>query len=206
MRNRSEARNCLLLNADLRPLRIIPWQKAIVWSIKYDQDSDYGIEIIQYHKNKKILGACGKEYKLPSVAKCISFLNLYNKRITFSKDNIFIRDNYTCQYCGLKLPASQLTRDHVVPRSRIKNKTDIILTDWSNIVTSCVICNAKKRDRTPQEANMKILTKPTRPTFSEKYLPLYRHLSIIEMDWLPYLGKVIPNENQSTGFYSPTEN
>lgn len=189
-------KKCLLLNADYSPLRIISWQKAIIWSLRYEHNNNYGIEIISYYKDEIITGVGGTKYLIPSVARSVKFLNLYNKKITFSKYNLFIRDNYTCQYCGTKLPFSQLTLDHVIPKSRfeieIANKTD-----WSNIVASCRRCNATKANKTPQEARMPIMTIPQKPHFSIRYLPMFRNLSTIHEEWQPYLEQFISNENQS---------
>jgi hypothetical protein len=185
-------RRCLLLNADFSPLRIIDWQKAIVWSIRYENDTNYGIEILSYYDKIVINGTSGKQYSVPCVARSKTFLNLYNKKIHFSKNRLLIRDNYTCQYCGIRLPPAQLTLDHVIPRSRIN---DQVKTDWMNIVASCRKCNAKKGNKTPQEANMNILTQPTKPVFSSKYLPMFKNLSIIHKEWEPYLPELAVYEN-----------
>ena len=198
----SKANNskCLLLNADHTPLKIISWKRAIVWSIKHADNSNYGIEIIKYFDNRFIQGACDKKYPVPSVAKTIKYFNMHNKKISFSRHNLFIRDDYTCQYCGDIFAYSQLTMDHVIPKSRFRNDPR---TDWINIVTSCRRCNAKKGNRTPKEANMPILTQPRKPNFSSKYLPMFRNLTIIEPDWDPYLRNFIDADQPST-IYSTT--
>ena len=75
----------------------------------------------------------------------------------FSKRNIFIRDNFTCQYCGKELPIKELTVDHVIPRSKGGKDT------WDIVVTSCKTCNNKKGDKTPKQAGLKIMKKPKVP-------------------------------------------
>lgn len=84
------------------------------------------------------------------------------KGVKFSRINVLTRDRYTCQYCGQRLPMSDLNYDHVVPRSQGGK------TVWENIVSACYACNAVKRDRTPEQAGMRLLAKPARP----KSLPL----------------------------------
>src|SRR2546423_2941722 len=71
--------------------------------------------------------------------------------------NIFARDNNQCQFCGKKFPTSELSLDHVVPRSQGGGST------WENIVCACVACNVKKGGRTPREAGMHLIRKPEKP-------------------------------------------
>ena len=80
----------------------------------------------------------------------------YNK-VPFTRKNIFMRDNYTCQYCLKQLPRNKLTIDHVIPRS--KNGTN----SFENCVTSCLKCNNKKSDKLLREVNLFLKKKPIRP-------------------------------------------
>jgi 5-methylcytosine-specific restriction endonuclease McrA len=73
--------------------------------------------------------------------------------------NIYARDDHRCQYCGARCSISELTYDHVVPRSRGGRTT------WENIVSACCACNARKANRTPAEARMALRTQPVRPTW-----------------------------------------
>jgi len=75
----------------------------------------------------------------------------------FSRKNIHRRDKHICQYCSVILPENQGTLDHVIPRSRGG------LNTWQNLVCCCVKCNTKKGNRTPNEANMKLLSIPKEP-------------------------------------------
>jgi 5-methylcytosine-specific restriction endonuclease McrA len=79
------------------------------------------------------------------------------RRVKFSRRNIFERDRYACQYCGRTPPRSELSIDHVVPRSRGGR------TVWTNVVLACTECNARKRDRLPFEAGMRPLRRPVEP-------------------------------------------
>jgi 5-methylcytosine-specific restriction endonuclease McrA len=160
---------CLLLNSDYTPLSVVNWQKSIIWLLKYQVESDYNIEILSYYNDQHILASNGKQYKVPSVARSIKYFHLYNRTINFSRRNLFLRDNYTCQYCGNLFSINQLTYDHVVPKSRYKSNYKKC-TNWTNIVTSCIKCNLKKGNKTPEEAGMKLMTRPYEPKYSEKYL------------------------------------
>jgi 5-methylcytosine-specific restriction endonuclease McrA len=83
----------------------------------------------------------------------------------FTRRNLFLRDDYTCQYCGKRGPSSKLSVDHVLPRSRGGS------TSWENCVLACVRCNARKANHTPQEAGLNLLRQPTRPRWTP-YLSL----------------------------------
>lgn len=172
-----EKLNCLLLNVDFTPLKIVSWRKSIVWSLRSYDDS-YSIEIIEYYKDKYIQGISTR-YPVPLIARRTSHLNLYNKPISFSRKNVYIRDNYTCQYCGQKFITSELTYDHVIPKSKFKGKRHSC-TNWHNVVTACVKCNFKKANRTPQEANMELIKAPIQPKYSADYLPWTRDTTIID--------------------------
>ena len=77
-----------------------------------------------------------------------------SKKLRFE---VFKRDGFTCQYCGRKFATSELSLDHVIPRSQNGRTT------WDNIVCCCVKCNVKKGGRTPEQAHMKLLTRPIKP-------------------------------------------
>lgn len=79
--------------------------------------------------------------------------------VRLTRKNIFLRDDYTCQYCGTRHLVQDLNLDHVNPKS--KGGRSI----WENLVCSCIRCNAHKRDRTPKEADMHLLKQPTKPGF-----------------------------------------
>ncbi|MCY2955780.1 MAG: HNH endonuclease [Planctomycetota bacterium] len=91
-------------------------------------------------------------------------LNSYDKvpchEAPFTRRNLFLRDDFTCQYCGGRCTADRLSVDHVVPRSRGGKTT------WDNCVLACVRCNARKADRTIKEAGLKLLRAPRRPRWT----------------------------------------
>jgi hypothetical protein len=182
-------KKCLLLNADYTPLSIISWQKAIIWSMRFVDNPKYSIEIIDFYKNDYINGV-EKKYPIPAIAKTQRFFKINNQTVTFSRKNIFIRDDYTCQYCNKKYEINSLTYDHVVPKSKWRDlKTSP--TCWTNIVTACTWCNRKKGNRTPKEANMPLKNLPIKPSKHHKYLPIVEFLNKIKKDipqeWYIYL-------------------
>lgn len=183
-------KKCLLLNADYTPLSIISWKKAIVWNIKYSEDSQYAIDIIDFYKNDFILGSNSRKYPIPAVVRTKKFLKKRHNRIIFCKKNIFLRDEYTCQYCLNIFDHLKLTYDHVVPKSKWNYDLGSP-TNWNNIVTCCSVCNRKKGNRTPKEANMPLKKLPIEPRKETKYLPvshLLRKISTeIPQEWIQYL-------------------
>lgn len=180
---------CLVLNSDYTPLTIINWQKALVWSVKHQHNHNIGVEIIDFYKDDFINGV-NKKYPIPAVVKTIKYFRLHNKHVNFSRTNLFIRDNYTCQYCGCLPELSKLTYDHVIPKSLWKNKSSSPTT-WTNIVTACIDCNRKKGSKTPSQAKMTLRNLPIVPHKSSKYLPITSFLSTIRSDipeeWEVYL-------------------
>lgn len=114
------------------------------------------VEVIEEHET--CVRTVRFTYKLPSVLKLRNFVRTFSQGyIRFSRENIYIRDGHKCQYCGVKFAPKSLTLDHVVPVVQGGEK------NWENIVTACVPCNQKKGGRTPVQAGMKLLKKPTAP-------------------------------------------
>lgn len=94
---------------------------------------------------------------VPKIIRLLGYDRLPRQDVKFNRRNIFARDSNKCQYCGKKFATSELSLDHVIPRSQNGKTT------WDNIVCCCVKCNVKKGGRTPEQAHMKLLTKPVRP-------------------------------------------
>ena len=135
-------RNCpaLVLNADFRPLSYFPlslwpWQEAIkaVFLDRVNIIADYD----------RVVRSPTFEMRLPSVISLKEYIPSA-RRPAFTRFNVFLRDRFTCQYCGERLPTQELTFDHVVPRSRGGRTT------WTNVVTACSVCNLRKGHQLPQ--------------------------------------------------------
>ena len=94
---------------------------------------------------------------VPRIVRLLFYDLLPRRDVTFNRRNIYARDHNSCQYCGKKLPSSDLSLDHVVPRS-MGGKTT-----WDNIVCACLKCNVKKGGRSPQQARMRLMNKPVKP-------------------------------------------
>lgn len=94
---------------------------------------------------------------IPEVIILRNFHRFPPRQVKFSRRNIYLRDNYTCQYCGVMPPKDELTIDHVLPRSRGGRST------WDNVVLACIRCNTRKGSHLPHEASMKMLTQPHKP-------------------------------------------
>jgi 5-methylcytosine-specific restriction endonuclease McrA len=140
----------LLLNATFEPLAIVPWKKAVTLLFLKK------VEVLEEYD--KEVRSVSSRVRLPSVVKLRRFVRNGHAAVRFSRKNVFLRDDYTCQYCGKHFDPKHLTCDHIVPRSRGG------VTEWTNIVASCFHCNFKKGDRLPEEVDMLPLRKPTRPS------------------------------------------
>jgi 5-methylcytosine-specific restriction endonuclease McrA len=103
--------------------------------------------------------------------------------VTFCRRNVFKRDHQTCQYCGARPGTEELTIDHVMPRSQGGQ------TNWENCVLACVPCNARKANRTPEQAGMKLRKNPIRPAWK----PLYDASSVRIASWSRFLSEAYWN-------------
>ena len=144
--------SCLLLNADASPVSMLPlsilsWQEAVKYLVAEKA------EVLDWHEDW-IVRSARWETRVPAVM----ILREYQKKKTsvrFSKQNVFLRDEYTCQYCGTDVTRKTATLDHVIPSSHGGR------TVWENATTACGPCNASKGN------NKKIVPKikPYRPTY-----------------------------------------
>ena len=165
----------LVLNADYTPLSyyplsLWPWQTAIkaIFLERVDIVAAYDREV----------HSPSLDMKIPSVIALRQFVRP-SEFPAFTRFNVFLRDRFSCQYCG---SPQHLTFDHVLPRSRGGRTT------WENIVTACARCNLVKGGRTPQEAAMHPHSRPRRPSAFElqdrgrRFPPNHLHQS-----WLDFL-------------------
>lgn len=143
--------HALVLNATYEPLHIVPWQRAmqLLFLGKVEVVEEYDREI----RTVRIT------LRVPAVLRLLKYVPLRRRKqiMRFSRPNIFIRDNYHCQYCGSQFPKGQLTLDHVIPIVQGGSKS------WENIVTACKPCNQRKGGRTPSQAGLSLVRKPRKP-------------------------------------------
>ena len=147
----ADATRTLLLTQGYEPIQIISWQRAITLLAldKVDVVEEYDAEI---HAPSIVV-------RVPAVVRLRRMFRRHAKPVKFSRVNIYARDSHRCQYCGVACTISELTYDHVIPRSRGGRTT------WENIVSACYTCNRRKANRTPAEAGMTLRSTPTRPSW-----------------------------------------
>jgi 5-methylcytosine-specific restriction endonuclease McrA len=97
---------------------------------------------------------------VPRIVRLLAYDKLPRSTVKLNRRNLYARDRNRCQYCGRHCTTSELSLDHVVPRSQGG------ITSWQNMVCACIRCNVRKGGRTPDQARMRLITKPRRPSRS----------------------------------------
>ena len=136
----------LVLNASYEPINICAARRAIVLVLK-------GVAITE-EINGHLLHSARIAVRVPSVIRLLEYRRIPHQTRALSRKNILLRDRNSCQYCGVLLPSSELTLDHIVPRSRGGQST------WENLVACCHACNHKKGNHLLYECSMKLLREP----------------------------------------------
>ena len=181
---------CLVLNRNWQPVTFLPVKVAIVTAMRdmasvLDPVSYYLMTFEDWCETKPEDGRWITTAHDPVPAPEVIVLKKYEERppraASFSRPNLYRRDDYTCQYCGEALPGRELQIEHVVPRSRGGPTT------WENCVAACESCNQRKADKTPSEAGMKLKTNPSRPNWTPR-LAIPRDQPI-RSSWEPFLLK-----------------
>ncbi len=163
----------LILNADFRPLSYFPLS---IWSWQEAVKAIFRESVVVISEYERIVRSPTQEMKLPSVLALKEFAPSARKP-AFTRFNVFLRDHWECQYCGDGFKTSDLTFDHVIPRSRGGR------TSWDNIVAACHDCNLLKGSYLPHECSMYPRTAPRQPTVYElqdngrKFPPNFLHES-----------------------------
>jgi len=142
----------LVLNATYEPLSVVSVRRAVVLLLKEKAEIVEAAEAELRSEHLTI--------PMPLVIRLVYYVRIpYRVSLPVTRRTVLARDHYTCQYCGRQPPRKDLTVDHILPRSRGGRTT------WENVVTACQRCNGRKGSRTPEEANMKLISKPTRPRY-----------------------------------------
>jgi len=144
--------NVLLLNNTEEVLNVIPWHRAAKLLQKGKASAPYG------HEHYYRISTGSGYFDVPTALVLVRYVNIPYKEASLTRRNILWRDENTCQYCETQLNESNQTLDHVLPVSRGGKH------EWTNLVACCRKCNAKKANRTPDEANMQLLREPKMPT------------------------------------------
>ena len=114
-------------------------------------------ELSQDYEGEDSLRTISFRIRIPRVIVLMLFGRIPKKEVKLTRQNIFERDSYTCQYCGEVKDRRDLNLDHVIPRDHGGTTT------WENVVCSCIPCNTRKGNRRPPQASMKLIRKPKRP-------------------------------------------
>ena len=147
----------LVLNADYRPLSYFPLS---LWSWQNAVKAVFLERVNVVNEYDQLVHSPNQAFRLPSVISLKDYVKT-SRRPAFTRFNVFLRDSFSCQYCGWTLPTEDLTFDHVVPRSKGGR------TSWENVVTACAPCNLRKGHRLPKDIAMHPLRRPDQPS---KYL------------------------------------
>lgn len=148
-------KRALLLNSDWTPLNFVSGSRALSLLFKGRA------EVISLGEKPSFwddtVPTPSTQYELPATMRLLERVNRRYTAPRFRKKVLFNRDNWQCQYCGVKLEWGSVTIDHVIPRARGGN------TSWKNCVSSCKRCNAKKGARTPAESGLTLKKQPAEP-------------------------------------------
>lgn len=160
----------LVLNQNYEPLNVCNARRAFVLL-------DRGKAEVLEHSEIALRSAT-RDHQVPSVIRLVYLIKRPRPQVRLTRREVFVRDAYTCQYCGQK--ARDITIDHVVPRQRGGKHT------WDNLVTACRPCNHRKGGRTPEEARMALLRPPQRPRGGSFYVfHQYLHTRVTWQKFIP---------------------
>lgn len=172
-------RPTLVLNKSWQPVRVASAARCLImlWNgtVKAVDPDDYQTynwedwSRLRPHSGDAVVQTVEQSILVPEVVVLQTYSKIPRQTVTFSRRNLFRRDEYQCQYCGCKPQSSDLTIDHVNPRSQGGGSS------WENCVLACIKCNTRKGGRTPAQANMLLLKKPVRPRWTHLFsMPKHR--------------------------------
>jgi 5-methylcytosine-specific restriction endonuclease McrA len=159
----------LVLNANFEPINVCNTRRAIGLML-----SGKATMVLNGRGEIKTVS---RSFPSPSIIRLEKMVRRPRPRVKLTKREILRRDDYTCQYCGVRTP--YLTIDHIVPR-RLGGHHD-----WDNLVAACPSCNHRKGGRTLEQAQMRLMRPPAEPPTSADYI-FARHLRDNE-DWVPFI-------------------
>lgn len=173
--------NVLLLNAHYAALRVVSARRAFSLLCKRDNQRRPVAEVVHTEDGRYVsydfedwaqLSAFKREFEpakydwvrtvqlhiaVPRIVRVLTFAKLPRQDVKFNRRNLFARDHNACQYCGKRFTTSELSLDHVVPRSHGGPTT------WTNVVCACLKCNVRKGGRTPEQAHLHLIRRPVKP-------------------------------------------
>jgi len=178
----------LVLNGSYLPIHVTSVRRAFsliyqdlacVVNDRYETFTFDGWRRVKAGVDTDVIGTPSGDICVPRVIVLRTYDRVPKRHVRYSRANVFTRDKFTCQYCGVRPPRSQLNLDHVVPRSLGGR------TSWENVVCSCVDCNRQKGGRTPEQARIRLQRAPARP----RWTPLMNiaATSTRYSEWRPFL-------------------
>ena len=168
-------RRVLLLNANGEPLGMLNWVRALNLVFKGR------VHVYEYFDDQ-VVRSPTESFRLPSVIGLLRYVTIPGRRrISLSKKNVLARDGFCCQYCDKPLSDKTVTIDHVIPRSKGGPHT------WTNVVAACKPCNARKDQKTLEQANMKLKRQPRVP--SRTLVLREKALQAGYVTWAPYFQR-----------------
>lgn len=166
----------LILNSDGLPLSMLP-VSAVDWKVAMRLVTLEKVVVLKEHDDW-VVRSPSKSYPVPSIVMTTEYVR-WNKQVKYNRNNVFLRDNYTCQYCIKQMSRVNLTIDHVLPRSLGGG------TSWDNVTTACMSCNSNKGNNKKIVPNIK----PRKPTYYELIAKEQQKiLSIRDLAWLNYIA------------------
>lgn len=143
----------IVLNSDFTLIGMISWERSIVLLYQGKAETIKETEAVIYNHDKT------HSFVIPRIIRLIEYVkSIYRNKVPYSKRNVFIRDKYTCQYCGKKMVENKCTVDHILPKS-LGGKSS-----WENCVCSCYKCNNEKGDKPIYNTRLKLHKQPKIPS------------------------------------------
>ncbi len=161
----------LVLNQNYEPLNVCNVRRAIVLVI------DGKAEVLEVHPSS--VASPTRVFPSPSVIRMVYLIRRPHPRVKLTRREVFVRDHYTCQYCGRQ--AHDLTIDHVVPKSKGGAHA------WDNLVSACKTCNHRKGGKSLPEARMSLKKDPAEPRAGMYYTIQRRLDSVVADSWHKFL-------------------
>lgn len=178
----------LVLNRNWQPVNVATVERALVmlWNESAHVVDPHDYQMYGWADWSRLAPRDGELFiqatrlrlRVPEVVALTGYDRLPRAAVSFSRRNIFKRDHYTCQYCGVQPGSEELTIDHVVPRAQGG------VSSWENCVLACVACNKRKADRTPAQAGLRLRKQPIRPAWK----PLYAASTLRIASWSKFVS------------------
>lgn len=186
-------RPTLVLNRNWQPIHVSTVARTLVMlyagTVRVVDPEDYQTyewddwSRMRPRDGEQFVQAVTLRLRAPEVVTLAHFDAMPAVTVSFSRRNVFKRDRYTCQYCGLQPGEDDLTIDHVLPRSQGG------VSSWENCVLACLRCNSRKANRLPDQAGMKLRKRPTRPNWK----PIYANTTQRIASWTRFVSEAYWN-------------